>query len=456
MDTISRRIRFPRIFFGSRPSSSEVDLTKDNINEKASKALEWKMDYTEKPQVYHMTISLVFDILRLMGRAPFYRDSTGKMEYKFCSAIMLYSVVIYLLVGVSSLFSLIDLFSDKKTSFNSQVDGALTSFMIAPQLITPVLSWIQMRSHQEYLDKWVVFQEKYEQVTMNNFPRVKFSVVKMCLFVFSFVLMIVLIIPHYLIDNLRWYHFPGYLFNVVGTLCHFVYWKLTSSMITIISKKFHENFRKEVVNAKGYTAKIEDYRLLWMTLSQLIQNCGSSSCGIVSVFIITNMIYLVCIIYNTGFDSLEHYKSSNFHSIIAAVLVTIFWWVILMTYCEAGYKMTESSMQGILHSILEIKNHNILSYEDELHVNIFLHTLKQYSSEATVSDYFVINRSLFGSIITALVTYVIVMIQFHVNNVSSTAQLPANNVSAPLSQGPAPTTPSNKDNDTTLYDYTAE
>lgn len=179
MNTISRRIRFPTIFFGSRPSSSD-DFTKNDINEKASKALEWKMDYTEKPQVYHMTISLVFDILRLMGRAPFYRDSTGeknftegflfmyqisfvisllgKMEYKFCSAIMLYSVVIYLLVGASSLFSLIDLFSDKKTSFNSQVDGALTSFMIAPQLITPVLSWIQMRSHQEYLDKWVVFQ----------------------------------------------------------------------------------------------------------------------------------------------------------------------------------------------------------------------------------------------------------------------------------------------------------
>lgn len=96
------------------------------------------------------------------------------------------------------------------------------------------------------------------------------------------------------------------------------------------------------MTTKGYTPKIEDYRLLWMMLSQVIQNCGSSSCGVVSVFIITNMIYLVCIIYNTGFDSLEHYKLLNFHSIFAAVLVTIFWWVILMAYCEAGYKMTES------------------------------------------------------------------------------------------------------------------
>lgn len=85
-------------------------------------------------------------------------------------------------------------------------------------------------------------------------------------------------------------------------------------------------------------------------LSQLIQKCGSSSSGVVSVFIITNMVYLVCIIYNTGFDSLEHYKMLNFHSIIAAVFVTVFWWVILMAYCEAGYKMTESVSIRILAS----------------------------------------------------------------------------------------------------------
>ena len=43
----------------------------------AEKSLKWKRDFEEKRHIYAIILGPIFDVQRLLGRAPFYRDKNG-------------------------------------------------------------------------------------------------------------------------------------------------------------------------------------------------------------------------------------------------------------------------------------------------------------------------------------------------------------------------------------------
>lgn len=50
------------------------------VETEEEKALKWKRQFNEEKHVYHIIIGPTYDLLRIVGRAPFYRDNTGNYE----------------------------------------------------------------------------------------------------------------------------------------------------------------------------------------------------------------------------------------------------------------------------------------------------------------------------------------------------------------------------------------
>lgn len=109
---------------------------------------------------------------------------------------------------------------------------------------------------------------------------------------------------------------------------------------------------QEILKSNGYTLKIEEYRLLWIDLNYLIRESGSCSGLIVSFFILSNMFTLIIFTYNSIFRLPTFLRQSKYGSVLSALAATAFFWNYMVTYCDAGYKMTACVSQHVNNSLL--------------------------------------------------------------------------------------------------------
>lgn len=93
---------------------------------------------------------------------------------------------------------------------------------------------------------------------------------------------------------------------------------------------------------RNYTRKIEEFRLLWMKITEVIQDYGSSSAFIISVFILSNLFYLIVILHKVIYIIPFHIREGHYEFLIVYIIVILFWWMVLQSYCNAGYEIMEN------------------------------------------------------------------------------------------------------------------
>ncbi len=71
------------LFVRPKPEFNFSNVEVESLEERA---MRWKREFDDKKHVYAIVMGPVFDLLRLIGSAPFYRDNTGNSRIHFAGS----------------------------------------------------------------------------------------------------------------------------------------------------------------------------------------------------------------------------------------------------------------------------------------------------------------------------------------------------------------------------------
>ncbi|XP_065205608.1 gustatory and odorant receptor 63a-like [Planococcus citri] len=167
----------------------------------------------------------------------------------------------------------------------------------------------------------------------------------------------------------------------------------------------------EVQNGRGYTSLIEAYRLLWMNLCNITNYFASSIGATITVCLVFHVLYLILAAYRTVTSVPELLRNSQPWSIPPILIDLLFHLAVILFFCNVGQNVVKYCTNNMLNTILGIKEQSQYRNYDEARVNIFLYTINEYEPLVSVCGFYEINRSLFGGVVSILLTYMIVIIQ---------------------------------------------
>ncbi|KAL4143621.1 hypothetical protein QTP88_005933 [Uroleucon formosanum] len=158
---------------------------------------------------------------------------------------------------------------------------------------------------------------------------------------------------------------------------------------------------------------IEDYRLLWLQMSQLVHGSGDYMSATVTFCIFHTTVTVILSVYALGvwgatLVTLRRYEALAFAAVALVCNATS-----LYIYCDCGYSQTKKCVDNVILLILKMKSSMRWSNSNYIQIILFLNAINQYQPDVNVIGFYEINRGLLGSILSLLLTYLIVLVQLN-------------------------------------------
>nr|ALV87611.1 gustatory receptor 2 [Drosicha corpulenta] len=89
----------------------------------------------------------------------------------------------------------------------------------------------------------------------------------------------------------------------------------------------------------------------------------------------------------------------------------IYMLALVFTYCNCAYNVADECTDGMVKIILKLESPLLNDTTYECKINMFLLTVNEFGPAVNLAGFFNINRILFGSIVSVLITYLVIIIQ---------------------------------------------
>lgn len=187
------------------------------------------------------------------------------------------------------------------------------------------------------------------------------------------------------------------------------YWYLSCETLSESASILAEDFQKALRHI-GPAVMVAEYRALWLRLSKLARDTGTSTCytftfiNLYLFFIITLSIYGLMSQLSDGF---------GIKDIGLAVTAFCSIWLLFFICDEAhyaSYRVRTNFQKKLLMVELSWMN-----TDAQTEINMFLRATEMNPSDINLGGFFDVNRNLFKSLLTTMVTYLVVLLQFQIS-----------------------------------------
>lgn len=183
----------------------------------------------------------------------------------------------------------------------------------------------------------------------------------------------------------------------------------------------------------GPAGMVADFRSLWLRLSRLARDTGTAT-SYTFTFISLYLFFIITI----SIYGLMSQLSEGFGIKDIGLTVTAFTSIVLLfVICDEAHNSAHNVRTNFQKKLLMVEL-SWMNSDAQTEINMFLRATEMNPSNINLGGYFDVNRNLFKSLLTTMVTYLVVLLQFQIsipdeslaltnnNNSNSSTTLPAN------------------------------
>ncbi|BFF98500.1 gustatory and odorant receptor 63a [Drosophila madeirensis] len=363
------------------------------------------------PSVFYRNIAPVNWFLRIIGVLPIVRRGPARAKFEMSSASFVYSVVFFMLLACYVGYvanNRIHIVRSLSGPFEEAVIAYLFLVNILPIMIIPILWW-EARKIAKLFNDWDDFEVLYYQISGHSLPlrlRQKALYIAIVLPILSVLSVVIThitmsdlninqVVPYCILDNLT---------AMLGA-----WWFLICEAMSITAHLLAERFQKALKHI-GPAAMVADYRVLWLRLSKLTRDTGNATCytfvfmSLYLFFIITLSIYGLMSQLSEGFGIKD-----------IGLTITALWNIGLLFYiCDEAHYASVNVRTNFQKKLLMVEL-NWMNSDAQTEINMFLRATEMNPSTINCGGFFDVNRSLFKGLLTTMVTYLVVLLQFQIS-----------------------------------------
>ncbi|XP_041778438.1 gustatory and odorant receptor 22 isoform X2 [Anopheles merus] len=240
---------------------------------------------------YHTTKSLLV-LFQIMGVMPIMRSPKGvdmpRTTFTWCSKAFLWAYFIYacetVIVLVVARERINKFISTSDKRFDEVIYNIIFMSIMVPHFLLPVASWRNGSEVAKFKNMWTDFQYKYLIVTGKPivFPKLYPITWTLCIVSWSLSLVIILS-QYYLQPDFQFCHTFAY-YHIIAMLNGFCsLWFVNCTAFGTASKAFAKELT-DVLATERPAAKLTEYRHLWVDLSHMMQQLGTSVLAVVDAY----------------------------------------------------------------------------------------------------------------------------------------------------------------------------
>lgn len=155
---------------------------------------------------------------------------------------------------------------------------------------------------------------------------------------------------------------------------------------------------------------VADFRSLWLRLSKLARDTGTAT-SYTFTFITLYMFFIITI----SIYGLMSQLSEGFGVKDIGLTVTAFCSVaLLFVICDEAHYAAHNVRTNFQKKLLMVEL-SWMNTDAQTEINMFLRATEMNPSDINLGGYFDVNRNLFKSLLTTMVTYLVVLLQFQIS-----------------------------------------
>ncbi|KXJ74510.1 hypothetical protein RP20_CCG013518 [Aedes albopictus] len=361
--------------------------------------------------IVYGTTKPIYNVLRMLGVFPFSRPSPGVTLFACASPAMAYCGVFFMTLMSYVIYITIlriDIVRTLEGRFEEAVIAYLFIVNILPVLIIPLM-WYETRKVSSLLNQWVDFEAIYRKTAGRELElsfRTKALLIAILLPILS---CLAVIITHVTMVEFQLIHVIPYC--ILDTLTYMMggYWYMTCESLSITANILAEDFQRALRHV-GPAVMVSEYRSLWLRLSKLARETGSSTC-----YTFTFLCLYLFFIITLSIYGLMSQISEGFGIKDIGLAVTAFCSVGLLFFiCDeahyASFNVRTKFQKKLLMAELSWMNSDA-----QTEISMFLRATEMNPSSINLGGFFDVNRNLFKSLLATMVTYLVVLLQFQIS-----------------------------------------
>ncbi|XP_021920311.1 gustatory and odorant receptor 24-like [Zootermopsis nevadensis] len=367
----------------------------------------------------------LFFTLKIFGLMPYHVTSKGQVAFEFISAPMLYSAVMVTGIVISSVVTLRDSFqrayARNVSSFECDIAEMTFSTGYVFLIVMPCVRFLEYRKITRFINDWGNLQTDFTRITGKSLAlglrrKVHLTIAALLLWVAALGVSLRLTSL-----GLRWWQITATL--LCSSVTWIMSWLFTFTCLGLNSaaRIIADEISLEVANkGVGRTEKIAQYKFLWLRLSYLTQDLGNSMGFSYGALIVLCFAAQVLSCYGFLSSIGQGIKLTQ----VTLAAATTFIGLLLFCICSAANCATQqvgSKFQARLYTL--IQQNPSASFQTSNEIQLFISTISSNPPAINLSGFVVLDRGVNTALISQMVTYLIVLMQFQLSSLDAKGDL---------------------------------
>ncbi|KAK9888600.1 hypothetical protein WA026_000835 [Henosepilachna vigintioctopunctata] len=318
-----------------------------------------------------------------------------RTKFQVTSQLLMYSAFVFLvIVGFIGYMKWDKVETVKSTSAEAKFEEAVIDYLfkvyLIPIIINPIALY-EAKNHAKIMNEFGQFEKIYEKVVNRNmdiFLGNKPLLMTIALPIISCATMVInhITMVHFRIIQIIPYCYINTVTYLIGGV-----WFAYCDVIGKIALTISQDFQFALKNM-GTSARIAEYRALWMLLAKITRDCGNSS-GFTLIFL---CLYLFLIITLTIYGLLSQMQQGLGMKDIGLTITAIFAVALLYFICDEAHYASNCVKVHFQKQLLLVEL-TWMNEDAQQEINMFLRATEMNPTDMSLVGFFDVNRNLFKS-----------------------------------------------------------
>ncbi|XP_069696015.1 gustatory and odorant receptor 24-like [Periplaneta americana] len=390
----------------------------------------------ESTNCYYKAMKPFLIVLRTLGLLPYHLTNRGEPAFKAMSIQMLYSVVLGIALTVSGAIMLRNRYKQILHSTNRPFEYIVSEIALSIEyiilIVSPLTHLIECRKKIRFICEWETLQVEFNQVTGKHLTLgLRWKPVLVLLLIIPETLALIFFMDVFYIDAKWWHIFISTVGPAIAWTMIWLFIFTCSALDKVATAVGDELVQYIATNGCRRAYKISQYKYLWIRLSELTKDFGNCNGFSYGGFILFSFVTAILCCYGS---MTIFYREINLTN-LTLVMSTLFFQLIMCQFCNKAQNTTTkvgAQFQKRLQSVM--RQHQSTNAFSSHEVQSFFSTMSLNPPELNLCGFVIVNRALNTSMISQMVTYIIVLMQFQIS-VHEAIQKNRNGTSIDLENG---------------------
>nr|ALV87614.1 gustatory receptor 5 [Drosicha corpulenta] len=211
-------------------------------------------------------------------------------------------------------------------------------------------------------------------------------------------------------DEFQWHRVLPFSCGIVINAMYSTTIDIYVQMVRLFTDHYKMQIKQTLSRRNVSSPLAEEFRLVWIQLSSLIRNTGIIDPVIFGIQLLQPCVSSIFTMYDINHSISHLRKTGQYTTILRMSISSVILFEQIYRMCNNGYKITRYATTDMLEITLQLSNQ--IPEDEKIITNMFVYSLTIYPPDCRIGGFLKINRELFVKIMSIIIIYTTVLIQF--------------------------------------------